>query len=523
MVLVHPSRDVISDRFPVASFVVKAPPERVFEVACATDPALFSPQHRAHRTPANFYSSRAEGLMRAPGGQATWLVPSDQLRRFAGASRVYYAVAHYGNARGEDPRLSVSLQDPRSAPYIRLSPDFTGRALDRARFGGAAAVAEGRYGKGRAADLVWGGDLVGAPTRYGEGEPGYDDGFDPALWNRPAPRVNTGAVPPVGSAAVAEPPGFEDAVAYAAANPLPNPAQPLPGGAQPAVPLAPQPAPLGGYGNRDGGSLVYGGAEPSGLEHPPRRIGSAAARSPVAARPAANPFLDAPHGHRLGGDGEAAPAAMAPAPGVPLTIQEKLRIVQIVARGISGPDRYAFVDTSDGLAWGLLGFRQATGGLGAALTECRRRDDAAFARVFGADADEILRVTTAPDASARLAPVGGALLTDAAWITRFRDAGGVEAFKFAQNQAAVEGLLDPLLHAAFDAGVGTDRGLAALLDSAVQLGVDGARQALAAAGAGAPDIVLDRLVTLAEGTPTAVRLQALRRSRDLNDTVFGRA
>jgi len=89
MVLVTPCQRVVSDRFPVASFVVNAPPQRLFEIACATDATLFRADQRHRRTPNNFYSTRIGGLMRAPAGQTTFLLPSDQLRRFAGARRLY--------------------------------------------------------------------------------------------------------------------------------------------------------------------------------------------------------------------------------------------------------------------------------------------------------------------------------------------------------------------------------------------------------------------------------------------------
>ena len=98
MTQILPCRTLISDRFPVASFVVQLSPMRVFEVACTTDPTLFSPGQRHRRSARNFFTSRREGLMRAPAGEATWLLPSDQLQRFAGAQRIYYAIASYGYA-----------------------------------------------------------------------------------------------------------------------------------------------------------------------------------------------------------------------------------------------------------------------------------------------------------------------------------------------------------------------------------------------------------------------------------------
>ena len=81
MASITPSRAVISDRFPVASFVVRVPTDRCFEIACATDPRLFAADQGGHRKTDNFFSTRIGGLMRAPAGEATVLIPPQQLGR----------------------------------------------------------------------------------------------------------------------------------------------------------------------------------------------------------------------------------------------------------------------------------------------------------------------------------------------------------------------------------------------------------------------------------------------------------
>src|SRR5262245_35566353 len=96
---ITPCQRKISDRFPVASFVVNVPPSRLFEIVCTTDPHLLQSEHRRARSEQNFFTSRSSGLLRAAAGHATYLVPSAQLRRFAGKPRLYYALASYGNAR----------------------------------------------------------------------------------------------------------------------------------------------------------------------------------------------------------------------------------------------------------------------------------------------------------------------------------------------------------------------------------------------------------------------------------------
>ena len=201
MLSITPVRARISERFPVASFVVTVPPDRYFEVACATDPRLFHAENRHARRASNFATSRLGGLLRAPAGQATYIIPPQQLRRFAGAQRLYYAVAAYRGARNEDPVLTLSGERLERTPSIQISPDFTGRSLDRGRIG----KAEARYGGDDGAALGWGGDAVLVATsappraasraRIGQADPdlsteiqedpsyAYDDGFDAALWD----------------------------------------------------------------------------------------------------------------------------------------------------------------------------------------------------------------------------------------------------------------------------------------------------------------------------------------------------
>src|SRR5262245_16717016 len=179
-------RSQISDRFPVASFAIRMPPSRYYEVACATDPRLFHSRHKRERTRANFFSSREHGLLQAPRGDTAFMLPPDQLQRFAGARRVFYALASYGSPRGEDAHFSVGPDTLDRMPSIGLASDFTGRALDRARIGRPRSSAS-EYG-GDGVELVWGGDLaLEAEARRAEAQESdnaYDDGHDASLWEQ---------------------------------------------------------------------------------------------------------------------------------------------------------------------------------------------------------------------------------------------------------------------------------------------------------------------------------------------------
>lgn len=183
-----PCRAEISDRFPVASFAVTVPPARCFEVACATDPRLFHTDWQRYRSPGNFYSSRNEGLMRAPGGHTAWFIPAEQLRRFAGSQRIYYALATYENAYGGAPEFTISPEGLDRVPFIGVAGDFTGRGLDRSRLG-LPAPAPDAYGAVDPRVLTWGGDAALAAYRAAEAAPeagqgdDYDDGYPKELWH----------------------------------------------------------------------------------------------------------------------------------------------------------------------------------------------------------------------------------------------------------------------------------------------------------------------------------------------------
>ena len=183
-------RSQISDRFPVASFAISVPPTRYYEVACATDPRLFHSQHRRNRTRANFFSSREHGLLRAERGDTAWMLPPEQLQRFAGARRVFYALGSYGSPRGDDAHFTIAPTTLDQVPSIGLAADFTGRSLDRTRIGQPRPSASDYGGDGP--DLAWGGDLaLDAETRRAQAAQdaptdSYDDGHDKALWDQAA-------------------------------------------------------------------------------------------------------------------------------------------------------------------------------------------------------------------------------------------------------------------------------------------------------------------------------------------------
>lgn len=194
--------------------------------------------------------------------------------------------------------------------------------------------------------------------------------------------------------------------------------------------------------------------------------------------------------------------AVAAAP-QPLTIEAKRRVIERVARFESGSAGYKAINADGeyegrfgtehpayrryhvGLSYGNVQFTQDGGGLGRLLTMMRERDARAFADIFGADADQLVRVTNAPGPaskdvpggrSARVQPVGGADLWAQPWRARFERAGDHPPFQAAQNELASLAYLDPMLKFARWLGLDTDRALTMVIDRAIQMGVGGARR-----------------------------------------------
>ncbi|HZX96408.1 MAG TPA: hypothetical protein VFE90_17940 [Myxococcales bacterium] len=489
MISITPCRATVSDRFPIASFVVHVPPDRLFEVACATDPLLFHPDQRARRRPENFVTSGSRGLLRAPAGEATYLMPTADLRRFAGAQRLYYALGAYRGVQHEDPVFTVAPRDPRVAPCIQLAPDFTGGN----RLASARPPADARYGSSPVS-CNWGGDATAAkPAAIPAAA--YDDGFDPALWEKPeaerieAPASAASELPraaPVygrGDAAAAEEPaGYEDAPHLRQAG---GPPPPRIGGA-PAEAQEFEDAPhLKRAGGRFGEVAL-----PLHADLPPDFAGEPAAdadRAAPAGRSSA--YSNDYSAEDLPAEGEQPSEAIS----IAANAAERLQLIEVVAALESGPEGYSAVNPDGeyndpgspqygrvhvGLSWGFVQFAQRYGALGQVLQACRRRDERKgshfFDDVFGAEsAEELLRVTNAPTEEQRLAPVGGLPLWDPAWVEKFRQAGRITIFQEAQREVADQLFLLPNLQLAGWLGLDTQRALAMLFDRCVQMGPGG--------------------------------------------------
>jgi Papain-like cysteine protease AvrRpt2 len=198
---IRPNRTEVSRSFSYCGFTVRTGSAPAwFEVAIATDPALFARDARSRRTSQTFYSTRASGPLPAPTGEAVWIVPQAVLARFVGQPRLYYALATFRSPDRQNPELTQLTSA--AAPAVTISRSYTGTTRRLAGIGGrgpAPAPAQG-YGSGAEdVSLEWAGDapatgrieslpLSPAPTAQAAGLAApfvYDDG----LGELPPPRA----------------------------------------------------------------------------------------------------------------------------------------------------------------------------------------------------------------------------------------------------------------------------------------------------------------------------------------------
>jgi hypothetical protein len=234
--LIKPNRQEVSRAFPVLGFTVQTAGPRYFEVAVATDPALFGPEARSRRTISNFYSTRAAGAMPADSGHAVYLLPPMVLAGFAGQERLYYRLATFSGLDRKDPEI-VGLS-PEAIPFVYISKSFNG-SVRRLGMGpdlpGRRLVEGNGYSRESPGALEWAGDAAtpgqieaappaqapiasastptGMPVTTPPGAPqtaavAYSDGFDDSFWARQQEAEDRAAAPDGGPEAAARHPAW---------------------------------------------------------------------------------------------------------------------------------------------------------------------------------------------------------------------------------------------------------------------------------------------------------------------------
>lgn len=221
MPLIRANRESIDDRFSVLGFTVRTE-SPLFEIGIATDPALFRPENRTRRSRQNFYSSRAVGAIRAPRGEAVYLVPPDVLGNFVGQRKLYFGLATYRDGSGGRPDY---VQAPSEGHMYVDVGGLTERGLRRLTGGGRTGSSYGAA-NGRDPSLEWGGDGQAPGNGGSNGKAAsataptsapapavpapYDDGFgnfptQPAPAATTAPDTAAAPTPPAAAATPATP------------------------------------------------------------------------------------------------------------------------------------------------------------------------------------------------------------------------------------------------------------------------------------------------------------------------------
>lgn len=518
-----PTRRRLDRRFPSLGFTV-ATNQPWVEVLVAIDPGLFDPARSDTRTSATFYASRTQGGLTATvGGRARYVVPASVVARLgADSPSLWFLAIGYPDGTGVGGTPSTPGQvaiDASLRPQVRTLHARSaglGRTLNRVDQEDRLAGEDGLDLRPPGATTE---PLGGGPTAAGLGwrRRGLDlddrlqgeDGSDLAATTLPPP------APPVSAAPGTPPPApVTPAIPQPASPPLAAPVASPAGptatnGTDPLAGTAPAngtPAALDvgyddGWGSLDPATVPSLSAIPAlSDEYPDIDWGGVDVADKYGEVPAYQSLQQPP-----------APAAPTTPPStarpplvlprLDLSADQQRRIIELVAgndgtgyaavntdgpfRGRHGPGHKAYQRFHTGLSYGVAEFNQDSGTLGQLLRLMQEREPDTFAAVFGDAAGELVATTTAPGPSGefveggrgpRVQPVSGSDLWDEPWLSKFRAAGAVPAFRAAQNQLAAELYLAPMLTVAAGFGLTSERALCMVLDRAIALGDQGAKR-----------------------------------------------
>lgn len=487
----------LDDRFAVLGFTVNCAGRRYYEVLLSTEPSLFHPSHVARRTQSNFYSSRQDsGPIR--GDSELYIAPAAVLQRFAGAPAIYYTVLAYdtpgmeGATPADDPESLA-----RNAPYVSLSPGFTGRTLSHVLGAAPGDLRRVRHEQGsETVPSAQGLAAASAAEDMGEGEDGY--GLS-AAWDPHEHRRDTSSE----AAAAQSQDEYDDGYGAQDLAPL---STGLEEDRESGYDLSPAARAaeddLGGDNTSSYGlqsTFPAGAQRPAMLEDEDYVDQSEAPQTKAASDDADyDDGFGAIDGQSYGeGNGAAVATEVA------LTGEAKRGIMRAVSDNESGnfSNRYEAINPNSGppigLVYGIVQFTQASGSLGLLLNAMRLADRSKFDQVFGPTAAQLVSVLTAPlsgatprDArNARVQPVppaAGAAPVDiwlSPWRERFIAAaapdlfgrGTRQTFNHVQDEMAIQLYLDSMLPMARWLGLNEDRMLGVLMDRAVHMGTGGAR------------------------------------------------
>ena len=126
------SRSRIEPREPTVGFTIVT--DRPFaEVFVASSPDLLDEANAGKRTPANWFASRAHGLLQGPG-ELAYMLPAafvaSAVKEVPRPSRLYYVAAAYTSGAAADPVWSTPRETwAQSLPYVEVAPDLQASAI----------------------------------------------------------------------------------------------------------------------------------------------------------------------------------------------------------------------------------------------------------------------------------------------------------------------------------------------------------------------------------------------------------
>lgn len=495
------NRHRLDDRFPVLGFNIRTQGRPYFEVLLTTSRELFDPANAPTRTPSNFYAGRQDGgLIRAAAEDTAYIVPAGVLRRFADAkprpAEIFYTVAAYDSPDGA-PILALPPQAlASSAPSVMLGRDFRAQTMavvlgvpveklrpvghldvpafaesgpelddddmpvgeaqawsseeDDAEADAQAAVAWEQDPQAMALDAGENDDETYAAAYTDEPEVAYgasaddvdadqyDDGYG-ALEDDEPPAAEAEDYDDEPEAEGQESDwGYEDGYEEEA-----------------------------GWAEGEESAFPAGAAEPATLSGEDDYDAESYEDEDVDAEPVAGSaeedVYDEPYEEAYASsNGSAAVAAPAPvaAPAAPLGIPEKIAILTKLGRMFVAPEGYKAASLDGpGLRVGFVGFRGPL--VPKLLKLMRKRDAAAYRATLGTDAETM----PANDDT----------------LVRLRAAGGYALFQAAQNELAARAFVHPVLSLAAGFGLDSERGVAMVVDRALDLGSREARAWIARA------------------------------------------